>query len=102
MATVIVRIRGFTRGHACSAILALLLIAAACGSHSSETITRPSQVKCQIQAQSDQLTFPTDGGTGTLRVVTARECTWSARSDAPWVSLAAPATGQGDGTVQFT
>ena len=41
-------------------------------------------------------------GTGTIRIETTRECTWSARSDVPWMSLASPASGQGEGSVQFT
>ena len=89
--------------HAVAAVTLLcpLLIVNACGS-ATETITRPSQPKCQVQAASEHVTFNPDGGTGTIRIETTRECTWSARSDVPWVSLASPATGQGEGSVQFT
>ena len=89
--------------HAVAAVTLLcpLLFLTACGS-ASETITRPSQPKCQVQAASEHATFTPDGGTGTIRIETTRECTWSARSDVPWMSLASPASGQGEGSIQFT
>lgn len=51
--------------------------------------------------QTDAASFPPDGGGGTLRVSTARECAWSARSETGWVVLTSDASGQGDGLVQF-
>jgi hypothetical protein len=80
--------------------LALALVATACGS-TSETVTGPSPVKCGVQAQLEQATFSAAGGTGSLKVTANRECTWTAQSDAGWVSLAAT-TGQGDATVRVT
>ena len=65
-------------------------------------MTAPSQIRCGVQAQAENLSFTVDGGTGTMRVTTNRECTWSAQSEAPWVTLTPPMSGQGDGTVQFT
>jgi Viral BACON domain/Putative binding domain, N-terminal len=59
-------------------------------------------VKCAIQAQPDSSAFPPAGGTATVRVSTNRECQWSARSDATWLTLASPADGQGDGSFRFT
>jgi hypothetical protein len=78
-----------------------LLVATACGS-SSETITVTSPARCGVQAQAEASTFAPDGGSAAIRISTNRECTWSARSDAAWVSLKPPTTGQGDGSVQFT
>ena len=83
-------------------LLGPLLIFTACGSTSETNITGPSQPKCQVQAASEHVSFSPDGGTGTIRVDTTRECTWSAKSDAAWVSLASPTSGQGEGSVQFT
>jgi hypothetical protein len=85
---------------ACCAITALFA-SGSCGS-SSETITTPSQPRCEVQAQAEHLAFAADGGASTVRISTNRECTWSVRSDAAWVSLTPPITGQGDGSVQFT
>jgi hypothetical protein len=84
------------------ALLCAVLIFTACGSSSETNITRPSQSKCQVQAVAEHVSFTPDGGSGTIRVDTTRECTWSAKTDAAWVSLASPVSGQGEGSVQFT
>jgi hypothetical protein len=55
-----------------------------------------------VQVQAENPSFTADGGSGTVRVTTNRECVWSAQSEAPWVTLTPPMQGQGDGTVQFT
>jgi hypothetical protein len=77
------------------------LLTMSCGS-SSETTTGPSIVKCAVQMQSESTGFPPAGGSGTLSITTSRECTWSAQSDVPWLTLGSPASGQGDGSVKFT
>jgi hypothetical protein len=83
------------------AIVVAALASAACGS-SSETITAPSQSRCSVRAQAEGLSFTPDGGPGVIRVTSNRECLWTARSDAAWVALLPPASGQGDGSIQFT
>lgn len=47
------------------------------------------------------MSFPPQGGNGSVNVSTARECTWSAQATAGWIRLTA-ASGQGDGSVRFT
>ena len=83
------------------AALVTLLFAWSCGS-SSQTSTAPTPARCALQVQSETSSFPAGGGSGTLRIVTNRECTWAARSEAGWLSVGTPAEGQGDGSVQFT
>jgi hypothetical protein len=73
---------------------------AACGS-SSETSTAPSQIRCGVDARADVTAFNPDGGTGIVRITTARECAWSARSEAGWLTLSPPTSGQGDAEVAF-
>jgi len=90
------------RARAAGLMLApLAIVAAACGS-SSETLTAPAQARCAIGTEAATTSFSPDGGAGTLRVSTERECTWTARSDAAWIALGSPSSGQGDGTVPFT
>jgi hypothetical protein len=36
-----------------------------------------------------------------VRITTARECNWTAQSDAAWLTLSSPASGQGDADVGF-
>jgi hypothetical protein len=50
----------------------------------------------------DRTAFASGGGSGTVNVSTNRECAWSAKSDAAWVTVTSQATGQGAGTVNFT
>lgn len=79
----------------------LAIAQASCGS-SSRAVTGPSSDKCAVEAQPDPATFPADGGRGTLRVGTNRECAWSAESRAAWLQLPNPAGGQGEGSLAFS
>ena len=45
--------------------------------------------------------FGATGGTGEVKVSVARECAWSASSQAAWVEITAGREGQGDGTVSY-
>lgn len=49
------------------------------------------------------LTFAIDasGGSGTATVTTADGCSWTAASNAPWITITAGASGSGRGTVTF-
>jgi hypothetical protein len=82
-------------------VIAAGLTALACGS-STDTFVAPSPTRCSVQAQTETTAFSATGGTGSVRISTNRECTWSVKSDASWVALQAQASGQGDGTIQFT
>ena len=88
-----------------SALLAPLALnlAGACGESTSVTsVTAPSTVsRCAITVQAIDGQVPAQGGSGTISVAAARDCTWTASSDAPWLSIRAGASGQGDGTVEF-
>jgi hypothetical protein len=82
-------------------VIAAGLTALACGS-STDTFVAPTPTRCSVQAQTETTAFSATGGTGTVRISTNRECTWSVKSDASWVALQPQASGQGDGTIQFT
>ena len=47
-------------------------------------------------------TFPAAGGNGTINVTTATNCSWSATSTVPWVTITAGSSGTGNGSVSFT
>jgi hypothetical protein len=86
----------------CAALAALVLgLSLSCGS-SSQTVTSPGGSRCALQVQTESTTFAAEGGSGVLRVSTARECSWTAQSQAAWLGLPSPATGQGDGSLPFT
>jgi hypothetical protein len=84
------------------ALAGACLLASACGSSSEVVTTAPSQQRCSVSAQAQSATFAAAGGSGTLRITTNRECTWSVRSDAGWLAFSSPASGQGDGTLTYT
>ena len=45
---------------------------------------------------------PATGAAGTLSVTTTRECTWTATSDAAWLTIASGANGQGSGSFAYS
>ncbi len=81
--------------------LAAALLAAACGS-SSTSLVAPTVQKCQISVNGFTGAFGPSGGSGSATIDAARECSWSAATQASWISLASPAQGTGTGTLSFT
>jgi hypothetical protein len=77
------------------------LAVASCGS-AVETVTAPVQVRCGIDVNAQDVSFSAAGGTGTIRISTNRECAWSVRSDAAWLTVSSPASGQGAASVQYS
>jgi hypothetical protein len=80
--------------------VATALVAAACGS-TSTTSVGPSPVKCEVSLAGPPQ-VAAGAGTGTITVTTQRECSWTASSDATWISGLTPSKGQGSGTINFT
>ena len=79
----------------------LLLVAAACGTSSSTSVTEPSGTRCGVSVQAAQKTVAAEGGTGSIAVDTARECQWSATAEAAWLSITSGGKGQGSGTLTY-
>src|SRR5512133_1012185 len=84
-----------------SAIFAALLAVAGCGA-SANTSTSPSSVsKCALTVGGLGSTLPASGATATLTVTAARECQWTASTDADWLTVNGERSGQGDGALQL-
>jgi hypothetical protein len=85
------------------ALLGALVVASACGStaETSVNVTGPTVARCQPALASQTTSFGPGGGTGTVAVTVARECTWTASATAPWIVLTGGQEGQGDGTVAY-
>ena len=82
--------------------LPVCVMAAACGT-STSTMTAPNSLsKCEIALGTDASTLPAGGGTGSVTVTVARECQWTATSEAAWLTLSGGTTGQGNGTIQYS
>jgi len=78
--------------------LVLPLLVAACTS-SSVDVTAPTASKCTVTATSSIAMAPAAGASATVSVDTTRDCTWSASSDATWITLASTSAGQGSGSI---
>src|SRR3954454_22373436 len=82
------------------ALAALLL--AACGSSTSTNVTSPSSAgRCQTTVTGNPVAFGASGGVGAITVSAARECAWTAASQAPWILLTSASEGQGDGSLSY-
>ena len=83
-------------------VAAACLIAAACGSTTETSVTPPTApARCQATLGVPSTNFGPTGGTGTVAVNVARECSWTATSTASWISITGGQEGQGEGTVTF-
>jgi hypothetical protein len=96
-------VRGRSVTHLAMVLLLLfgLLFAGSCGSSSSTSLLGPSAKKCGLTVKSTTPAIPAGGGTGNLTVETERECTWSARADAAWITLSG-GDGQGPATLDYS
>jgi hypothetical protein len=67
------------------------------------SVTAPETSKCQVAATSNQSTFPPSGGSGSIDIVTTRDCTWTIESSAAWIALGGERSrsGQGEAVVQY-
>ena len=65
-------------------------------------IPRPLGPGCTYAASPSRSSFSGNGGTATVSVGAADGCPWAAESLVPWISIADPVTGTGDGKITFT
>ena len=71
-------------------------------SKTTTSLTAPTVDKCQVSVSSVPLSFAATGGQGSLAIATARDCTWSIKTEAPWLSLGGEAAGQGEAAIPYT
>jgi hypothetical protein len=64
--------------------------------------TTPTADKCQISVSNAPTSFSASGGQGSLTIATSRDCTWSIKTEATWVSIAADSGGQGEASIPYT
>lgn len=57
---------------------------------------------CSYAVSPSTRTVGSGGGTGTFSVATSSGCSWSATSNATWLSVTSGASGSGSGTVTFS
>jgi hypothetical protein len=54
---------------------------------------------CRLELGSNSLALAAGGGTRDVAVSAPGGCTWTAATDASWISFTTPATGSGDGSI---
>jgi hypothetical protein len=57
---------------------------------------------CSYAISPATQTVPSPGGSGSIAVMSATGCAWTASSGAPWLTVTAGASGSGDGAVTFS
>ena len=67
----------------------------------TRTVTINQDSGCTYTLGATSFTSPTAGGPGSVTVTAAVGCTWTAVSQALWITVTAGASGSGDGSVQF-
>ena len=100
---VVTRGRVVNRAVAAVAAVVSLVGGAACTSSSTSTsVTSPTSVRCPVDLALTPATIDATGGSGQITIAVNRECTWEARSEADWIALGAPTSGQGEANLGFT
>jgi len=65
----------------------------------SFTVTEGSG--CSATVTPDTITEDKSGGSHNVAITTSADCTWTATSNAPWITLGNPTTGSGNGTAHL-
>ena len=89
------------RNVACALALAATTAFLAC-SKTTTSLTAPTADKCRISVSSAPSSFAASGGSGSLTIATERDCTWSIRTEAPWLTFGSQPAGQGQASVAYT
>lgn len=83
------------------AVASLLVVAGACTS-STRTVTSPTSARCAVELAASPATLDASGGTGQIAIIVNRECTWNARSESAWITLADSTSGQGEANLGYS
>jgi hypothetical protein len=62
----------------------------------------PPTPACDPTLTANPQSVPAEGGSGVVSVALSDGCAWSASSNVPWITIAAGASGTGNGQVRFT
>ena len=82
-------------------VIPAVLIASACGTTSSESVTGPDAPKCSVTLIAPSDSIAGEGGAGSVTVTTQPECAWKAVAEASWITNLIPSQGQGNAEVRF-
>jgi BACON domain-containing protein/all-beta uncharacterized protein len=66
-----------------------------------QTFTVSQESGCSAVVAPDTIAAPAAGASQPVNISTSADCAWTAVSNAPWISVAMPASGSGNGTVRI-
>jgi hypothetical protein len=85
------------------ALLSLVIAVAAAACTSTNTsLVSPDAAKCHVAATANTTAFGPQGGSSSIAISAARDCTWSVGANANWISISGTPTGQGEATIAFS
>ena len=67
-----------------------------------QTLTVSQEGGCSFVVAPETLGAPAGGGNGRVDITTAASCAWNATSMAGWITITSPASGTGNGSVDFS
>ena len=79
----------------------LMVLAVGCGSIGCNNDS-PTQPSCTFALSPSSLSFGASGGSSSVTVTTASNCTWTAASDRGWMSITGGGSGIGSGAVSVS
>lgn len=74
----------------------------------AEQLSNSAQVSIEVPLSAPSTispltqTFISEGGTGNVTITSAASCGWTAASTVPWITIAAPNNGTGNGSISFS
>ncbi len=77
--------------------VSLILWMAGCSGKAGTT----TLATCSFTLSPSSASHAASGGMGSVTVTTSANCSWTARSDADWVTMTGGSSGRGNGTVTF-
>jgi len=81
---------------------ALLVVCGVALSGCDSGPTNPTPASCTFSLSATSVTIGAAGGAGSITISTSSRCSWTARSDASWISVTSGSSVTGPGPFSFT
>jgi len=78
------------------------VVAVAAGAYHSLAVKRGGGSSCTYAISPTSASVPASGGSGTVSVTTQTGCSWTASSNASWITISSGASGSGNGSVAYS
>src|SRR6476659_3653682 len=82
--------------------LSALLLAVTSGNWHKLGTAAASSAQCQYVIAPVAQSFGARGGAGSLSILAANTCAWTATSNAPWINFSSGNSGSGSGRINYS